>query len=72
MGDYFDLVADRHGLPRAPRISRAEAAARVSPELLSFWSESRRLLNRRIKGELAVRLRYPTVNEGVPSLAGAH
>jgi len=72
MGDYFDLVADRHGLARPPRIARAEAAARVSPELLSFWTESRRLLNRRIKRELAVRLRYPTVNEGVPSLAGAH
>jgi nucleoside-diphosphate-sugar epimerase len=72
MGDYFDLVADRHGLPRPPRISRAVAAARVPPDLLSFWSESRRLVNWRIKRELAVRLRYPTVNEGVPSLAGAH
>ena len=69
MGDYFDLVADRHGLPRPARISRAEAAARVSPELLSFWSESRRLVNRKIKRELPVHLRYPTVREGVPSLA---
>ncbi len=70
MGDYFDLVADRYGIPRPPRIARAEAAARVSPELLSFWSESRRLVNRRIKQELAVQLRYPTVHEGVPSMAG--
>jgi hypothetical protein len=33
----------------------------VSPALLSFMSESRRLRNDRIKRELGVRLRYPTV-----------
>ena len=72
MGDYFDLVADRHGLPRPLRITRDEAATRVSADLLSFWGESRRLHNRRIKQELAVQLRYPTVREGVPSMAGVH
>ncbi|MSQ50664.1 MAG: SDR family oxidoreductase [Betaproteobacteria bacterium] len=71
MGDYFDLVADRHGLPCPPRIARAQAAARVSPELLSFWGESRRLVNRRMKHELRVQLRYPTVREGVPVLSEA-
>jgi nucleoside-diphosphate-sugar epimerase len=72
MGDYFDLVAMRHGLPLPPRISRVEAAAEVSPELLSFWGESRRLVNRRMKKELGVRLRYPTVRDGVPVLSEAH
>src|SRR3990172_2197305 len=42
MGDYFDLVADRFGLPRPPRISRAEARQRIGPDLLSFMNESRR------------------------------
>ncbi|MBI5006442.1 MAG: SDR family oxidoreductase [Nitrosomonadales bacterium] len=61
MGDYFDTVADAHNLPRPPRIGRAEAQ-RVLPEsLLSFMNESRRLMNRRMKGELGVRLRYSTV-----------
>jgi nucleoside-diphosphate-sugar epimerase len=61
MGEYFDSVADAFGLPRVPRISRAEAQ-RVLPEsLLSFMNESRRLTNRRMKCELKVRLRYPTV-----------
>lgn len=69
MGDYFDLVADRHGLPHPPRISRAQAEGRVSPELLSFWSESRRLVNRRMKQELGVELRYPTVREGIQVLS---
>jgi nucleoside-diphosphate-sugar epimerase len=67
MGDFFDLVADRFGLARPPRVSRAEALARVSPELASFMSESRRLCNGRMKEALGVRLRYPTVFQGVPA-----
>jgi nucleoside-diphosphate-sugar epimerase len=66
MGDWFDLVAERAGLPRPPRIARSEAAGRIAPELLSFMSESRRLANRRMKEGLGVRLRYRTVFEGVP------
>jgi len=65
MGDYFDLVADRYGLPRPPRVSRAEAGQRIAPALLSFMSESRRLSNHRIKRELRLTLRYPTVREGI-------
>jgi len=65
MGDYFDLAADLAGLPRPPRIARSEAAARLSPLQMSFLSESRRLDNRRLKRELRVRLRYPTVRDGL-------
>lgn len=61
MADYFDLVADRKGLPRPPRISRQQARDTIDPTLLSFMSESRRLDNRRLKRELRLRLRYPTV-----------
>lgn len=71
MGDWFDLVAERAGLPRPPRIARAEAAGRIAPELLSFMSESRRLANHRMKENLGVRLRFPTVFEGVPRPMGA-
>jgi nucleoside-diphosphate-sugar epimerase len=66
MGEYFDLVADRAALPRPPRIARADAAGRIPPTTLSFMSESRRLVNRRMKEELGIVLRYPTVHEGVP------
>ncbi len=69
MGDYFDLVADRAGLPRPPRVRRAEAAQRIPAGALSFMGESRRLVNRRVKAELGVRLRYPTVFDGVPRAA---
>jgi nucleoside-diphosphate-sugar epimerase len=65
MGDYFDLAADLCGLPRPPRVARSAAAERLGPMLLSFMSESRRLDNRRLKQELRLRLRYPTVREGL-------
>ncbi len=65
MGDYFDLMADTFGLPRPPRVARAEAGAHLTPMTLSFMSESRRLDNRRIKRELRARLRYADVAEGL-------
>ncbi len=68
MGDFFDLVADRVGFARPPRISREEAVRLLPPELVSFMSESRRLSNRRMKAELGVRLRYSTVQDGVPGI----
>lgn len=71
MGEYFDLVADRYGLPRPPRVSRDEAGRCIAPNLLSFMSESRRLSNRRIKRELRLKLRYPTVRDGIAAFAPA-
>mgnify|MGYP002078933866 FL=1 len=65
MGDYFDLAADLCGLPRPPRITRDEARTRLAPMLLSFMSESRRLDNRRLKAELRLVLRHPTVATGL-------
>lgn len=61
MADYFDEVADHFHLPHPPRLARAELQQAVSPMLWSFMSESRRLSNTRMKRELRVRLRYPTV-----------
>ena len=65
MGDYFDLAAELCALPRPPRITRAAAVAQISPMQLSFMSESRRLDNHRMKSDLRLRLRYPTVREGL-------
>jgi nucleoside-diphosphate-sugar epimerase len=65
MGDYFDFVADRFGLPRPPRVSWAEAKQRIPESLLSFMSESRRLVNKRMKRELGVKLLYPDVASGM-------
>jgi nucleoside-diphosphate-sugar epimerase len=71
MGAYFDAVADTFGLARAPRITRAQAQAQIDPMLLSFMRESRRLINRRLKEELRVRLRYPSVETFLSEVAKA-
>ena len=65
MGDYFDLAADLYGLPRPPRVGRATAAERLPLSLLSFMSESRRLLNHRLRSELRLQLRHATVHSGL-------
>ena len=65
MGDWFDKLADAFALPRPPRGSRTEVRALLSPLLLSFMGESRRLTNTRMKRELKLRLRYPTVDAGI-------
>lgn len=72
MGEYFDLVADAFGLPRAPRISRAQAQQALPAALLSFMRESRRLDNGRMARELRVRLRYPSVQEGIEAARRQH
>ena len=65
MGEYYDLTADLFSLPRPPRVSLADASAILSPMQLSFMNESRRLVNRRLKDELRLVLRHPTVAEGL-------
>jgi nucleoside-diphosphate-sugar epimerase len=67
-GDWLDLVADRAGLARPHRVSRAEAERAVPADVLSFMSESRRLSNGRLKAQLGARLRYPTVVEGLAAM----
>jgi nucleoside-diphosphate-sugar epimerase len=65
MGDYFDLAARIEGLPKPPRITREQAQAQLGPMQLSFMSESRRILNTRLRRELRLALRYPEVSDGL-------
>ena len=65
MGDYFDLAADIYGLPRPPRMPREAVQGELPLVLLSFMDESRRLENTRLKNELKLVLRYPTVAQGL-------
>ncbi len=65
MGDYFDLAADLYGLARPPRIAREGASAHLPLMLLSFMNESRRMVNTRMKQELRLALRHPTVVSGL-------
>ena len=65
MADYFDLVADIFAMARPPRLAREDAARAMSPIQMSFLSESRRLVNTRMKRELRLVLRYPTAADGL-------
>jgi nucleoside-diphosphate-sugar epimerase len=65
MGDYFDAAATLYGIAPPPRISRARAEVELGAMQLSFMSESRRMVNARMKHELRLRLRYPTIREGL-------
>ena len=64
-GDYYDLVADLSGLPRPPRVTRAQAGEQFSAAQWSFLNESRRLSNVRMKRELRLKLMRPTIREGL-------
>lgn len=67
MTDYFNQIADYVRLPRPPTVARDEADAALTPGIRSFMDESKRLVNRRMREELGVRLRYPNLKAGLPS-----
>lgn len=70
-GEHYDCVATLAGLSPVPRLTREQAARELSPMQMSFLGESRRLVNRRMKRELRLRLRYPTIDEAFRRLASA-
>ena len=65
MTDYFNAVADVFALPRPPQVTKEEAKERMPPLLLSYFSESRRLDNRRMRERLAIPLLYPDLASGL-------
>ncbi|EGV32446.1 NAD-dependent epimerase/dehydratase [Thiorhodococcus drewsii AZ1] len=65
MTDYFMQVAEAAGLEPPPLISLAEADGQLSAGMMSYMGESRRLSNRKLREELGVELRYPTLIEGL-------
>ncbi|MES9943944.1 MAG: SDR family oxidoreductase [Candidatus Thiodiazotropha sp.] len=67
MTRYFNRVADFLGLPRPPVISLEEAQQQLSPGMLSYLRESRRLSNRKLLDELEVELDYPDLQQGLPA-----
>jgi nucleoside-diphosphate-sugar epimerase len=65
MGDYMDSVAAMWELAKPPRISREQAQLQLSPMVMSFLNESRRIRAYRMTQELRLRLKYPTVMDGL-------
>jgi nucleoside-diphosphate-sugar epimerase len=64
--DVLSHAAHLLGLPEPPALRFEEAD--LSPMARSFYSESKRVRNDRIKEELGVRLLYPSYREGLASL----
>jgi len=62
---YLQEVAAAAGLPAPELITRDEAARRISPGMLAFLLESRRVSNQRMRDELGVHIRYPDMASGV-------
>jgi nucleoside-diphosphate-sugar epimerase len=67
MTDYFFRVADAAGLPRPRQVSREEAQRVLSPGMLSFLNDSRRMDNTRLLEELGITLQYPDLDTGLAS-----
>ncbi len=67
MTDWFNRVADLLHLPRPPQLSLDEARKALGTAMLSYLAESRRLDNRRLREELGVVLRHPTLETGLPA-----
>lgn len=65
MTQYFNAVADALAMPRPPQVARADADGVLTPAMLSFLDESRRVDNRRMREELGVVLRYPDFESGI-------
>lgn len=65
MTDYFFRVADAAGLPRPPAVPLAEAEQVLSPGMLSFLRDSRRMDNRKLLEELNIELQYPDLASGL-------
>jgi len=65
MTDYFNRIADMADLPRPPLISMGEGDQKLSPGMMSYMRESRRLDNRKMLKELDLELRYPNLKDGL-------
>jgi dTDP-4-dehydrorhamnose reductase len=67
--DVIAHAAELLGMPAPPEIPFERAD--LSPMARSFYAESKRVSNRRIKAELGVRLAYPTYRAGLASILAA-
>ena len=63
--EFLQRTAALAGLPPPPLVALADAPGRVSPGMLVFLRESRRIDNRRMVEQLGVRPRYTRLDDGI-------
>lgn len=68
MTQYFLAVADALGLPHPPQLSLAEAKKVLSPAMLSYLGESRRMNSSKVLRELDLALQYPDLESGLSEI----
>lgn len=67
--DVIGLAAELLGLPMPPAVDHDKAG--LGPLARSFYAESKRVHNDRIKSELGIKLLYPDYRQGLAALAKA-
>ena len=63
--EFLQRTAALAGLPPPPLVALAEAPRRISPGMLAFLRESRRVDNRRMREQLGVEPRYARLDDGI-------
>jgi nucleoside-diphosphate-sugar epimerase len=67
--DVVAYAAELLGIEPPPEVTFAQAG--LSGMAATFWAESKRVKNERIRGDLGVSLLYPTYREGLRALAAS-
>lgn len=65
MYEYFTAVARANGLPVPPSITIEEARDQLSPGMLSYMGESRRIDNTRLLNDFGITMQYPDLETGL-------
>jgi nucleoside-diphosphate-sugar epimerase len=65
--EYAELTASLLSLPLPPTVDREDIRQELSRDSFERRIGSRRCSNRRMRQELGVELRYPTIRQGIPA-----
>jgi len=68
MNDYFNKVADAMNLQRPEEISLLQAQQKLSPGMLSYLAESKRISNKKLLNNFKTEFKYPDLDAGLKSL----
>ncbi len=69
--DVVAYACDLLGVPPPPEIPFERARETMSPMQLSFWTDSKKIRNDKIKAELGVALKYPDYKAGLAAVLAA-
>lgn len=65
MTDYFNRIADAFNLPRPQQVDRREAEQKLTPAMLSFMNESKRLDNGRVLMDLKIHFSHSSLTSAL-------